>query len=462
MKSAQVGLTERMITEAMWLPDQFNYNSIYLFPTTGTIGDLVQERIDQPINVSPYLSAVSGRAKVTEGKHADKIGLKKMTKGFVYFRGSNALTAITSVAGDIIFVDELDRMVQENVPYFDKRLEHSYLKHQRWASTPTYTNFGIHKRFLKTDQMEYHVICNHCQEKQILDFFINVDIEKKRIICRACKETIIPWKLEGEWIPKNPEAKKRGYHVSQLYSPRLSLDKLIEAYEADDEFSVQQFYNQNLGLPYEPRGDKITATDIENCKGEHHFSTNSTEETFMGVDVGKRLHYIIRTLDGRILSFGSVSDFLGPFNSLESLVENFNVRGMVIDALPETRKVTELINKFPNKVKMCYYAGLIEIKDSNKYWNVDNDKVNTNRTVSLDNMVADFKKKRVKVPIDYNRDPEFLAHLQAPIRVVKEDNRGNKKAEYVETSEDHLFHAMNYARLAVKVFDVATPDIFVL
>ena len=49
-KSSQVGLTERMITEALWIPDQNYHNSIYFFPTTSTISDLVQERVDTPIN----------------------------------------------------------------------------------------------------------------------------------------------------------------------------------------------------------------------------------------------------------------------------------------------------------------------------------------------------------------------------------------------------------------------------
>lgn len=45
MKSVQTGATERLVTEALWLPDQFKENAIYLFPTSGTLSDLVQERV---------------------------------------------------------------------------------------------------------------------------------------------------------------------------------------------------------------------------------------------------------------------------------------------------------------------------------------------------------------------------------------------------------------------------------
>ena len=143
-KSAQATITERMITEALWLPDQYRENSLYLFPTSGTMSDLVQERIDDPINQNHYLSRVSGRAKKIMGKQADKMGLKRMSKGFCYFRGANSPTQITSVSADIVFVDELDRMMQENIPYFKKRTAHSNRSWIRWASTPTIPKIRRH------------------------------------------------------------------------------------------------------------------------------------------------------------------------------------------------------------------------------------------------------------------------------------------------------------------------------
>ena len=48
-----------------------------------------------------------------------------------------------------IFADEVDRMLVTNVPFFTKRFGHSNRKWERWASTPTFPNFGIHKIFLQ-------------------------------------------------------------------------------------------------------------------------------------------------------------------------------------------------------------------------------------------------------------------------------------------------------------------------
>jgi hypothetical protein len=62
-KSAQSGGTERMVTEAVWLADQRPKNSLYLFPTSATMADLVQERVDTPLNASPYLRDIAARGK---------------------------------------------------------------------------------------------------------------------------------------------------------------------------------------------------------------------------------------------------------------------------------------------------------------------------------------------------------------------------------------------------------------
>ena len=173
-KSGQAGISERMITEAIWLADQYRENALYLFPTAGTISDLVQERVDDPINNNTYLQIVSGRAKKLIGKQADKVGMKRMSKGFVYFRGSNRPTQITSVPADMLLIDELDRMDPTNVPYFNKRLIHSQRKWIRWGSTPTTPNFGIDARFQDSDQHYCHVKCNSCGEWQILTFENNL------------------------------------------------------------------------------------------------------------------------------------------------------------------------------------------------------------------------------------------------------------------------------------------------
>jgi hypothetical protein len=178
----------------------------------------------------------------------------------------------------------------------------------------------------------------------------------------------------------------------------------------------------------------------------------------MGVDVGKTLHYIIRTRSG-IADIGCVNNFFGH-DSLEELMCKFKILGVVIDALPETRQVQEFIKKFSGKVKMCYYSGLVEMKDANKYWRLEGDKINTDRTVSLDMVFAEFKQKQVELPRNIDNYIDFKSHLKSTVRIIREDKKGIQKAEYVEMTDDHLLHACNYAKLAVNIFNKPLPELW--
>lgn len=463
MKGAQTGLTERMITESMWLPDQHNANSIYIFPTGGTMSDLVQERIDEPINNSKYLRRVSGRAKRMFGKHADKIGLKRMSKGFIYFRGSGSPTQITSVPGDAIFVDEVDRMIQENIPYFDKRLEHSKLKWQRWASTPTLPNFGIHKRFLLTDQLHFYLKCPKCGTWQILDFFENVIFEMKsdhecdwaKLVCHSCKEEIVPWECEGEWKAHNPSSGKRGYFVSKLYSPFMDIKKVVESSVKTAEWEKMQFYNQDLGLPYAPEGGVIDINIINACRREYMLGER-TGTNYMGIDVGLYLHVIIQNKDGQIVEITKVK----AFEDLDKLMNEFNIKSAVIDALPETREAQKFAQRFKGRVYLCYYSKLAEPKPDEWFQaNAYDMKVNTRRTLSLDNWSNRFRQQDIQLPKNISEHSEFIEHMGMLTRVIEENRAGDLVAKYVKTGPDHYYHAGNYSNIAKAINDsVAEPD----
>ena len=73
-----------------------------------------------------------------------------------------------------------------------------------------------------------------------------------------------------------------------------------------------------------------------------------------------------------------------------------------------------------------------EVEKSEKYWEVKEDKVNTDRTNSLDYMVSEFKDRSIKLPKNLDKDQEFQAHMQAPVRVIKEAANGIKRADWVE------------------------------
>ena len=468
-KSAQVGLTERMITEAMWLPDQYAYNSLYFFPTAGTVSDLVQERIDDPINNSDYLKQVINKQQEESGEQSvNKVRMKKLSKAYIYFRGSQNPTQITSVPADAVFVDELDRMVRKNVPYFTKRLGNSDLKWERWASTPTIADYGIDKRFQDTDQHHYQVKCPNCETWQHIDFFENVEFKLKdettcewaKIICQDCeKELEKPYKLKGEWVAKKPDNDTRGYYISKLYTPNVDVEEMAINSQKTSQWEIEQFYNQDLGLAYEPEGGQITNEMLQSCvRGFEWGYHDGSLPHFMGIDVGKVLNVIIEDGDGRIVEAQEVDGF----NDLDRLMSDYNVDVAVIDAMPETRKSQEFVSRFKNRSYMCWY----NYNPTGDKWYDKSDterKIRTHRTMSLDEVMGRFNKQKVKIPENYQARHKFGEQMKGLKRVVRETDSGAQKVQYVQTGDDHYFHACNYANLARETYaNVAEPEVFVV
>jgi len=467
IKSAQVGATERMLTEALWLADQYKENCLYVFPTSSTMSDLVQTRVDEPINFSPYLLGVAGRARKIMAKQADKVGLKRLSKGFIYFRGSNTPTQITSVDVDMVVADEVDRMLQSSVPYIEKRLLNSKRKWSRFGSTPTIPNFGIDLYYKDTNQQEWHIKCNHCGVWQHLNFYENIigdydentrKVTNEAIICSKCKGKLVPYQCEGKWIAKKPENEKVGYFIHQLYAPNVNLKQLIRNSNSTNEEVLTQFHNQDLGEPYEPEGSKVTEANIEACKRDYRIPLKE-EVCYMGVDVGKVLHYVIRG-ENRILDIGKVKEF----SDIDRLVQAYQPRAFVVDALPETRKAIEIVNKYQGRGYICYYSGYKEMRTDKedeqlKWIKADEHKVNTDRTISLDYSLGEIIHQNIEMPKNIDDYVEFKNQVKALNRITRLDTKGNSISEYVQTGDDHYGHANNYARIAKQVFiEMTEPE----
>src|SRR3990167_8233706 len=151
-KAAQMGISERLISEAVWICDRLKKNVLFTTPTSSHLNDFVQARLEPVFMQSDYLSRITGVLTVDEkkdknldeGKKIQKVGLKQIGNAFLYLRGSQNQQQIISVDADLIILDERDRFIQEHVPYIDKRLLHSTLKWRREASIPTIPCIGVY------------------------------------------------------------------------------------------------------------------------------------------------------------------------------------------------------------------------------------------------------------------------------------------------------------------------------
>jgi len=463
-KAAQMGLSERLVSEAVWVCDRLKKNVMYVFPTSSQLADFAQARLEPVFNLSDYLSRITGVLSVDEKREKNidtrrtvqKVGLKQIRDNFMYLRGSKNQQQIISVDSDMVILDERDRFIQKHVPYIDKRLLHSTLRWRREASTPTYPGMGVSDSYLLSDQRVWMIICMHCGLEQELDFFFNVDYEKKIAICKKCKKSVDRLR-KGRWVALAPENKGiHGYKISGIYNPRRTVEELVETYEKarNSGFSaMQQFYNQVLGLPYEAEGKTLLVSELDNCV-RSYVVPYEANGCVAGADVGEKIHVIIaKKTEGkfRYVWIGTVSDFIGSNDSLSLLMEKYNIQRLVIDAKPETRKVKELINMFPSRVFAAYYP--TRKFDINDYYTYDEFKseVYVDRTISLDYLISETQSEQIELPSNAKFILGFYEQMTSSIRVTETNPRtGQSTARWMERGPDHFLHAANYCRIAMQ------------
>jgi len=444
-KAAQMGLTERFLAESIYVADQLNANSLYLMPTGGAIGDMVQARVNPAILDSEYLGKSVGRQEGSN-KNLDKVGLKRFGSGFWYGRGANTPKQVISVDADAIFVDERDRIDDIIMPYLPKRLQHSKLKLERWFSTPTIPDWGIDRMYYEGTQLNWNVKCPHCGTWQELSYGDNIDKENLKLVCRSCKKELKEaWFLDGKYVANNPEGKYNSYQTSQLYTGNLNVEELVEEMTSGNESRVTQAYNQILGLPYEPKGATITVEELYACRGEHNAPCKSEGKTFMGIDVGRVLHITIVDKEKRKIYIGT-----NDWEDLDGLMKDYKVMVCVIDALPETKAVSDFAKRHRGKVYACYYSNLKMQK--NEYYKFNIGRIDANRTASLDAMVATIQNQEVILPKNLENYKEYISHFKniKRIVIVKDEKTGEKEAKWVRVGDDHYAHSYNYALLASK------------
>lgn len=428
----------------MWLckTKQTPRGAIYWLPTDQAVSDFVNTKVDPFVrdNMEISQSTTGGRSG------AFNQGLKFMWGIPTFWRGLKSKTSVKSISADAAVYDEYDEADPEQVTQARQRLSFSDLKYERELSTPTIPEFGIDKQFESTDQCHYAFRCDHCSKFNILeDNFPGCFAQQKDgtyiLICKYCKKSLQT--REGVWVQKESQSKLRGYQISQLYSPFKSPTEIMLDYQTT-EF-IGHFHNHVLGLPYLSATDRVTADMILNkCEPMRPMPSNFREKTVCGVDVGKYLHCtIIRPgKPSKVIWVGQ----LKHFEELDTLILKFNISDLVIDSLPETRKVRELIARQKHKVWACFY------NDNQKgayAWKEDERIVTVNRTESLDVGTNGIIAGDFLFP-QRNAEIELFAEQCAAVAKVQEKDKdtGAVKNVYRHLRPDHYRHSFNYASIA--------------
>ena len=470
-KAGQVGVSEWLVSYAIHAADVRKLDIMYVMPTDDVVSDFSRTRFGMAIESSKYLQSIVVEARGAEGQRgADKVSLKRIRNHWLYFRGGgvrsdgNAPQLRSVPAGGVVF-DEYDEIDPRAPELARKRLGHSDVAEERMVSTPTYIGIGIDAEWDLTSQQYWHLQCVGCrrwQDVTIDDMVIEWDDLDRPIawhgmenntawlVCRHCGKPLDRL-APGRWVATYPDRETVGFQLSKLIAPRSNLAQIVTNLQTTNEAKRKEAFNQDLGLPYAPRGGGLTAQVLDAARRDYGMVQQATG-SIMGVDVGRMLHVVIRaakdqvTGERRLLFAGTFSDF----GELRHLIRRYHVRTCVIDALPETRKARELQNDLrPGLVWLAYYDGGDGAKrDDLAAWNDERRDLTADRTRSLDETVTRFTEGGNTLPAGIRQVPDYYPQMTAITRVTEQRRDGNPVARWVQSGPDHYAHAENYCTLA--------------
>lgn len=459
--SVQTGKSEFLIVSAHSWAER-GLQVLYVLPTIDLRNLFVANRVDKLYERVPHYQEMLMKSRGSSNAR----GLKHFGPkgGAIFFAGSNSATTFIEKPIDLVVGDETDRFDQANYEKADDRMTASPYKLKYEASNPTVDKYGIDKRWRKSDMREWFIKCGSCNYWQAVDWFRNVvrqtdddyyilmdeewheDIGRDiNMHCVKCGSVLNRFDTTGQWVPKFQNRKDtHGYHIHQLLSSYVLLTKMWDKFKdaLHDDTAMQVFYNSMLGNTFAGKGSKLTDDILNAVKDNYTMPATSKAPCFMGVDVGKVLHVVVRELVAgdrlRLVFAGTVRDF----SDLDYLFARFNIATYVIDAMPETRKATEYAFKHTGRGWICRYNhNLTEVNT-----NAETRVVSADRTQIMDRVMKYFMEKRYINPQNAQSldRGEYYDLLKTPTRVLDPE-----KNTYDWLGDpDHYFHSEVYALLA--------------
>lgn len=470
-KASRIGVTEFFIVDH-FLQLSRGLNCMYLLPNQPLRNRFVSARIDPVILKTPFYSA---NVKQTD-KAVHSKSLKTVFGSTCAYIGSNSPVDVWEFDADGMFYDEYDKCDAVTLEYAKDRTGASKDPHTRKIGNPTVATRGIAKEYENSDKKVWHIRCSHCNTWQPLDWFANVveqvgerefrqrgliavdsnGIEDLSFLCYVCSKPVDRL-ARGEWVSSYPSRSVSGYQANQIFGRPLPQPVISQLWEhfmfaQSNPTSLERFYNNVLGIPYQSEGAGITETMLARCVADYLMPSTGAA-TFAGVDVGSNLHTsiceLVKLPDGRTgrkkLWLGKLKDF----DELHWLCKTYGVQRGVIDAMPETRLSREFCRNHPGWF-MCYYD---KADTSKSFYDIKRDTrtISTNRTQILDASFSEYVDGLVQLPNDWRHlcNGEFVAQMCAPVRIYDVDK---ERYDWVEGSAaDHFRHADTYELLACMV-----------
>ena len=479
LKGAQIGMSEMCIARAFFWTGGLKLVTAYYFPTRDLLESYSHARIDTAINLSPELRDLVTNPdvkKILGVKATMNVKLKELNGRFIYFQGAQKRRQMIMVDADAIILDEFDEFSDEATAAIRQRLAGSPAKKELNLSTPKYPNTGIHEAYKETDRRVYMFRCHKCGKERPLEFPKSI-IKNRRgewiFACPLCGAEIdrlarggkrARWVVTGE---RNNDV--HGYHVPGMLSPGRTAESIMRDWqiaEAKGGARLAEFHWSALGIPFAPKGSQLTGEDLDACiatgpsggvNAAYQIPVGAVKAAVMGVDVGRVLHVEIQEIPlgkntaytkPRVVYAGEIGN--GSFDArerevLDRLMEQYNVRLAVMDALPETRFTMDFVKKWRMKARAIRWRS-----DAKEHIaEGKNRQIMVNKTLAYDDRVRQIQMGSLLLPTNIRSVSGYYDQNIAPIRTREEKADGTVTHIYDNCQKaDHYGDAGAYATLA--------------
>jgi len=221
--------------------------------------------------------------------------------------------------------------------------------------------------------------------------------------------------------------------------PWISVAEIMDDAEGDPAY----FNNFVLGKAYSP-GDlavsKATILDIWTPKDL------TTDNVYIGVDVGNIKHYVIRS-DKGILKMGRFTEW----SELDDLIKFWKPTAGVIDAMPDNTAAKAYTAKYP-WMRMSFFQENNNNPQTIVWWGKDDKKtiVYSHRDRIIDQMLTEMIEAKFLIGVKPDKDfTLFIKHFETLRRAKVVNNKGIERYIWESTTgEDHFVFATLYAYLA--------------
>ena len=273
MSSAQVGKTEILNNMVGYHIDQDPAPMLLLQPTLEMAQAWSKDRLAP---MTRDTSRLSTKIQLSNRRNsANTLLHKSFPGGHITMAGANSPASLASRPIRIVLADEVDRYPVsagtegDPVNLARKRTTTFHNRKILLTSTPTIKGVSrIEYEYEQSDQRRFFVPCHDCGERQVLDWahvkWTDGDPETAAYCCDACG---VLWSdaqrltavAKGEWRATAPYTGKAGFHLSEIYSPWVPLEKMVRGFldaKGNPEL-LKTWVNTSLGESWEDRGESL-------------------------------------------------------------------------------------------------------------------------------------------------------------------------------------------------------------